>query len=132
MTDVDRLVAAALAARRFNLSLGPRVRMDLQEPTHHELQLLAVRSKGRGGEEDLLIWTRRLVLQSIVGWIGVRQSDLLAAEPFDLEPDPPVDFDPRLIEPLLDANVGWTEQVRDALLARVHAWRARVEAAAKN
>jgi hypothetical protein len=131
-SDIERLIAAARAAREFTHALSGGAVLTLRVPTAHELELLLAEARPQGADAAGAVraW-RRVLEQAIVGWQGVVEADLVPTAA--VEPAPAVAFNAALVPLLLDAlPPGGEVEIRNALLARIEARSARAEAAAKN
>lgn len=122
------------AAREFTLYVGPddatpRRSLTLRLPTEHEVRVASLRAGVRTMSDPaaLALLERQLLVQSVVGWAGMRRCDLLPHEPADA-----LEFHPGAVELLLDAQPEWFKQPAGELLERISARAQQRDAAAGN
>ena len=126
---IGRLEAAALKAREFQHKLGAR-EYTLRIPTRTEVRE-TVHDCGLGRSSldamTLPLLRHYLLLQGVVGWTGVRESDVV--------PDAgsaPLPWSPRAVALLLDAQPNDAEALGKALLDAADRRDQGIAAAAKN
>lgn len=119
--DLGVLRAAAEKARRFTHELEGRT-FELVLPTQFAIDCLGAEHK------PFPRFQRRLVLEALRGWSGLRTTDLGAPE----LPDEPLPFSAETAELLLDERGDWEEKLCDAIAARSKARRETIEAARGN
>jgi hypothetical protein len=132
LADLKRL---ATAAREFSVQVGaadaPR-HITLRVPTQHELVVSARRSGIESIESDraaMLVMTRALVLQAMVGFSGVVVGDVLPDHPQAADALP---CEPGAAELVLDAQPEWAKTLSDALMERLALRREQKDTAQKN
>lgn len=126
---IARLEAAALKAREFTHTIGERC-YTLRVPTRREVRE-CVHTRGLGGAQVsamLLPLLRHYLLQlQLVGWTGVRESDVLPGGSAA-----PLPWSPRAVALLLDALPDEAEALGQLLMDRADQRTGAVEAEEKN
>jgi hypothetical protein len=129
--DWADIARRAAAAREFTHEVDGR-RFTLRLPTHDEMRI-SVLSHGTPGvntDVGLAAWERigrELIERAVVGWSGVRFSDLLPGET-----DEPLEWAAEGVPLLLDAQPQWCLSLRAALMKGITDRAARIETAQKN
>lgn len=129
LADLKRRVLA-LRLRRFEPTPGVVVECTL--PTPHDIDLASLvefDAHRHAPTAAQFATARRLLLQSITGWDGVRTGHLPGLDKLG---DQPLPFDPDLVPVLLDAQPAWATHLRDALVQALEERRQQQDAAAKN
>lgn len=120
--------------REFTLYVGPeadtpRRSLTLRLPTQHEVRVASLRAGVRNMSDPaaLALLERQLVIQCVVGWAGMRRSDLQLADGAEA-----LDFHPGAVDLLLDAQPDWFRQPAAELFERISRRDQERDAAAGN
>jgi hypothetical protein len=131
MDALADLKARALRAREFTHGIG-ECQFTLRTPTRTEVREVT-RARGLlNFDTDALalpLLRQYLLLSALVGWTGVRVSDVLRAEPAARDPLP---WSADAVSLLLDAQPDWADELGGVLLEQLHQRTASVDADAKN
>lgn len=129
---IDDLRRAAQAVREFTLPLGPEEdgrTITLRTPTPYEVRLAALRT-GATEKPDpaaLVVLERSLLQLGVIGWAGLRQSDIVPGGTADL-----LEFDAQITDLLLDAQPEWCKAPVAEMYAKLAARAAIRDEAQKN
>ena len=127
--DLAELKARAQAARQFDVAIG-ECSFTLRAPTRLELRQALLRhdiDPRTQSALQLAVLQRYLLHAFLVGWMGVRESDVL--------PDAgsaPLPWSADAVPLLLDAQPDWADELGGALMTAVHDRAERAQAEAKN
>lgn len=131
--DLAEIKRRALEAREFSKDVGPEDsprRISLRIPTQHEITIASRRAGLHQTLDDgaaHLVLERSLLVLAVVGWSGVKVSDVLPGGPGDAFP-----WEAGATELLLDAQPDWARVLYQELLARLVERRTVRDTAEKN
>ncbi len=120
----------AQAAREFEVDLGADVRVRLRTPTRVQARETAHRHgllRTAPDAVELQLLQHYLLLQAVVGWVGVRCAHVDAAAGAD-----PLPWSADAVPLVLDAQPLWADALGSALLEALNTRVAAAEADGKN